>query len=94
MARVGFQAIHDMCVPSQPVPEDAISRAPDVNMAVIATRHDISVVLSQEGDSLNCLAIPMACEASRVYVPAPSLFSLGRDWIVVIRAFEIAQKVD
>ena len=57
LAGMGLQAVHDMPVALQPLPENPIPGAPNVDVAIIASRHDKLIVLPQKGHPLHCLVV-------------------------------------
>ncbi len=67
LARMWLQAVHDMPIPPEPLSEDAIAGAPDVDVAVVAARHDKPVSLPQKRDTLDSLAVTVACIAMTTY---------------------------
>lgn len=61
---MGLQAIDDVGISTQPLSQYTISPTPYVNVAVVTARHDILIVIAQEGHSFYGLVIAMPCTNS------------------------------
>jgi len=63
LVRVGFETVDNVLITPHPVSQHPVHLAPYVDVAIVAPRHHVRVLLPQEAHPLHRLVVPVACAA-------------------------------